>query len=205
MMSSEEERDPLGSFLDLVLGGGAGDQQHPVGVVDAADPLLAAVDAEGAVALVLGEGVQVGGVVAGVWLGQRHTEAQVAVHQRTQQLVALLFGAVLDQRHRAEDDVDDEEHVRARAAVGAQLLDDGGQFDDAHPLAAVFLGDGHAEKAGVGTVLPELGRPAFAVCHLPPVLVVVPLRDLPGGLFDEAQLLRFNESRVVGFRFRHAC
>ena len=80
-----------------------------------------------------------------------------------------LLGAVLDQRLEAEDaDVDGAAPVHARARRGDLLLDDR-RLGDAKAAAAVLLGDGDAEPAGLGHGVVELPGELVALVVLVPV------------------------------------
>ena len=162
---------------------GARDDEHVVGLVDAGDPDLAAVE-HPAVAVAARGGGDVVGVGAGVGLGDREGHRAGAVAQAGQPLLLLRLGAVAGDDRAADRRADD--HQQQRAALRGELLADRGDVADAAAPAAVLLGDVDAEVAVLADLEPEVGGLAAGAGLLGEVLAAV----LAGQLGDlRAQLL----------------
>ena len=152
----EEHGEALGALLDLVRRRRAREQQHQVGVQHAAGPHLLAVDDVAVVALLVGAGLELGGVGAGGGLGDaERLQSQLARGDARQ--VLLLLGGVAVPQHRAH-----RVHLRmAGGRVAARLVDGledsaAGRQRQARP--AVLLGDQRAQVAGLGQRIDERGR-----------------------------------------------
>ena len=98
-----------------------------------------------------------------------------------QQLLLLVLAAV--PQHRAHG-----VHLGvagAGVAAGAvHFLEDGGACADLQPRAAIFLRDQHAEIAGLGQRLHELGRVGHLAVELAPVFARKALAQLGDGVAD---------------------
>ena len=94
----DEDGQALGFLLDLVERGGAGQQDHQVGMFDPADPDLLAID-DPAVALANGRCGDLRRIGAGGRLGHAHRlKPQFAARNLRQIEPLLFFRAVTDQR-----------------------------------------------------------------------------------------------------------
>ena len=149
----QEDGETFGLARDFGKRRGAGEQQHEVGVLDAGDPDLLAID-DVAVAAALGECLDLGGVRAGGGLGDgERLQAEFAGCDRRQIAALLFFGAVAEQRSH-------DVHLRmARAGIGAgaiDLFEDDRGFGDAKAAAAVLGGNQRCEPSGGGEGLHEL-------------------------------------------------
>ena len=138
---------------------GARDDEHVVGLVDAGDVDLAAVE-HPLVAVAAGGGGDVVGVGAGVGLGDRERHRAGAVADAGQPALLLLLGAVAADDGAADRRADD--HQQQRAALRGELLADRGDVADAAATAAVLLGDVDAEVAVLADLQPQVGGLAAA-------------------------------------------
>ena len=132
----------------------AGHDQHRVGVLDARDVGLLAVE-EQLVAAALERGGEVVRVGAGVGLGDRERDLGRARRDAAQPMVLLVVGAVAGQ-DRADDRRRDDDQEQ-RLAGRRDLLADRGEPGHAEPAAAPLLGEVDAQVALLGERVPELG------------------------------------------------
>ena len=143
----KEDRQSLGFLFDLLQRGGAGQQDHQVGMLHPADPDLLSVD-HIAVALANGRRGDLGGVRAGGRLGHAHRlKPQLSACNLRQIEALLLFRAVPDQRV----------HIVHLAVAGAgiaagavDLFHDHARRRQRQAGAAIFLGDQGRHPAGLG-------------------------------------------------------
>ena len=144
-----EQRQPVGRLPALVLGRGAGDQQHLVGDRRrGGEGLLAVHDV--AVAVALGLGVERGGVEAGIGLGDGEAALDLALDDVGQDALLLLLGAEHHDRVGPEDvEMDRRGALQGGAQFGHGLHHDR-RLGDAEARAAIFLRHGDAEPAGIG-------------------------------------------------------
>ena len=123
---------------------------------------------EVAVAVAHRAGRKIEGVEAGIGLGHREARLVVPGDERRQHAALLFRGAELHHRVEAED-----VHVQRRGAgqAGARLrhrLHQDRGLGDAEPAAAMFLGDGDAEEAGLRKgAMKILGEAAVAILGEP--------------------------------------
>ena len=144
-----EQRQAVGRALALLLGRGAGDQQHLVGDRRRrGEGLLAVHDV--AVAVALGLGVERRGVEPGVGLGDGEAALDLALDDVGQDALLLLLGAEHHDRVGPEDvEMDGRGALQGRARFGHGLHQHR-RFGDAEARAAILLGHGDAEPAGIG-------------------------------------------------------
>ena len=98
-------------------------------------------------------------------------------------------GAVLDHGLHAEDRQVDRAGAVHRRAGPRDLLEQQRRLGDAEAVAAVLLGDGHAEPAALGDGVVELLREFVRLVLLHPVVVVELARQLGDGLADQLLVL----------------
>ncbi|MGX1043962.1 hypothetical protein AB7M41_003668 [Bradyrhizobium diazoefficiens] len=160
-----EQAEAVGGRAHLFQRRGARQQQDLVRDLRGRDPYLLAVDD---VAVVLGDraGLELGGVEAGIGLGDGEARLLAALDHRRQHALALLLGA-------EHDDGIEPEHVdmhgrgagHAGAGFGNGTHHDR-RFRDAEPRAAIGLRHADAEPAGVGQRLVEIVRKAAVMVLL---------------------------------------
>ena len=131
-----------------VVGGGGDEDVVGEGTVGHAD-LLAVEHPAVAVAPRGGDGV----VRVGAGLDEGGGEQTLAVRDAGQEPLLLLVAAELGDRQRAEHDGGQVGHGRHRAA---ELLEHDRRLEEPVPAAAVRLGEGDAEQAGLGELRPQL-------------------------------------------------
>ena len=152
----EEEAHPFGLLRHLLERRGARQQQHLVRFLRLGGKDLAPVD-HVVVALALGEGLDMGDVVAGVGFGHGEGGVQLAADHTRQMASLHLLAAVHHDRREAED----RQMDRAGGVHCARVRDlahDQCGLGDAEPATAVFLGNRHAQVAGLGHGLVEVVR-----------------------------------------------
>ena len=135
--------------------GGAAEQAVEVGLAAVGDPGLGAVD-DVVVAVAHRAGDQRGGVRAGLRLGQAVAAEQLAADQVGQPARALLVGAELGQREAGQGVHADA--LGHRGPDGRELLDDLQVDLVGLAAAAVLLGVGQAEQAGLAQGAEHLAR-----------------------------------------------
>ena len=176
-----EKAQALHRLGDLILGRRAGDDQDLVGPLGHGRPDFSTGDPV-AVAVLLGPGLQAGGVQPAVGLGDRETGLVLAGDDARQVALLLFVRAELHHRHQAEDvEVDGAGAGEAGSGLGHHLHDVAG-LGEAKARAAVRLRHGHPQPAagrhgggeGLGEVAGLVG-PA-------PVLVVEVGADAAHGL-----------------------
>ena len=163
----QEDGQPVGSLRHPVLGRGAREQQHEVGILRAARPDLLAVH-HIAVALAHRGRAQAQRVrSAARFRDAECLEAQLARRDLRQVALLLLVVAVAEQRaHNVHLSVAGP----GIAARGVDLLQHRASGGNRQTRAAVFLRDKHRQVAGVGQRLDE-GLRIFAVAvELAPVV-----------------------------------
>ena len=168
-----------------------GEHERDVGEVAHRDPHLVARDRPAVVGLP-GSGPEVGGVRAGVGLGQGEAAERLAGAQAGQPLTLLLLGSPRLDRAADERGLDRDDGA-GRGVGAADLLDDQRVADVVEPAAAVLLGDRGAQVAD----LPEL-RGQLAVEARGAVVVAdagddLPVGELAGRLRDQPLLVAEGE------------
>src|SRR4051794_38128650 len=164
--------DEAGEAAMLLLRVGLGEDQGEVGDVAEADPHLLAADRPAVLGLGRA-GALVGGVGAGVGLGQAEAAEPLAGAESRQPLLFLLLGAPLLDRASHEGGADGDH--RASGGIGAaDLLGDQPVADVVEAAAAVLFGDRGAEEAD----FPELAR-QLAVEAAGTVVLARRRQDLP--------------------------
>ena len=138
----------------LLLGVRLGEDQRDLGDVAHRDPHLVAADGPAVVRL-LRPRPQVGGVGAGVGLGQPEAPERLARAQPRQPLLLLLLGAPLLDRAADERGLDRDDGPGGGVGA-ADLLDDQRVADVVEAAAAVLLGDRGAEVADLAQLRREL-------------------------------------------------
>ena len=155
---------------------GLGEDQRDLGEVAERDPHLLAADRPARVGL-RRPGAEVGGVGAGVGLGQPEAAERLARAEPRQPALLLLLGAPALDRAGDERGLD-RDHGAGRGVGAADLLDDQPVAEVVEAASPVFLGDRGAEVAD----LAELAR-QLAVEAGGPVVVADPGGDLAVGEF----------------------
>ena len=137
------------------LGIGLGEDERELGVVAQRDPHLRAVELPRAVVLLDGARLLVGGVRAGVGLGEAEAAQPLARAQLGQVALLLLLGAPLEDRRADERGLHRDHRAHGRAAAPDLLADDRvGQV--VQPGAAVLAGHDRAQVALVGDLAHEV-------------------------------------------------
>ena len=190
-----EQRQAVGRLPALLLWSGAGDQEHLVGDLRRRRPHLLAVY-HVAVAVAFGAGVEGGRVEAGIGLGDGEAALYLALDDVGQDAPLLFLGAEHHDRVRAEDiEVNRRGALQRRARLGHRLHQQG-RLGDAETRAAVFLGHGDAQPAGIGHRLVEVvGKSAFLVLLQP--VPVVELGTQPGDAVADRELV-LGEGEIHG-------
>src|SRR5581483_777726 len=139
--------EAAGLILQLVVGGGAGQEEQEVAVLGARNEDLAAVD-DVLVALLNGARLEAGRLRPGVRLGDAEgLQAQLAAGDGRQIGLLLILGAVLEDRAHGV-------HLGVGgggiAAGVIDLLQDDGRLGDAQAGALVLGRDERAQPAGLG-------------------------------------------------------
>src|SRR5690606_32542616 len=137
----EEERELPAPGARIFAG--AGDDEHRVRLVDAADVDLLPVD-DVALALPPRARPQRVRVGARVRLGQREADARLSARETRQPARLLLVAAVA--REQRPDDRGRDDEQEQRAAGGGELFADEGELRDTEPSTAVLLREAHAQK-----------------------------------------------------------
>ena len=126
-----------------------------IGVVAVGGERLRAVDDPAAVFL-RGRGARAAGVGTGFGFGERPAAQLLALRERRDVLLFLLFVAEFvdvigaERIVRRDDDADRAVHAR-------ELFDDDGVLDVAHSRAAILLRENHAEKTHFGQLGNKFG------------------------------------------------
>ena len=188
----EEDREPFGALLHLVLGRGARQQQHEVGVLGAAGPYLLSVD-DVLVPVKDRRGGEAEGIGAAGRLGDAEgLEAQAPGGDLGQVAVLLGRAAVTqDGAHGVHLGV-------ARGTIAARGVD---LFQDRPPgvqgqaAAAVLLGDEGGQVAGLGEGLNELRGIGPLAVKRAPIGAGKALAQRPDGVPD---VLKFRLVRLHG-------
>ena len=170
----------------------ARDDQDVLGLVDAGDVDLLALE-HPLVAVTAGGGGDVVGVGAGVGLGDREGHRRGAVADPGQPALLLRVRAVARDHGPADRRADD--HHQQRAALGGQLLADGGHVADPAAATAVLLGHVDAEVAGLGDLHPQLGGLLAGSGALDEPLAAVAARQLRDLRAQLDSLLGLGETR----------
>ncbi len=162
----EEDADPLALAGGSLLGRGAGEQHHQVGVLGPRGPHLLAVDHVDVAPACRG-GRDRGGVGAGGGLCDAEgLQPRLAGGDLRQPGRLLLRRAVPQHRPHGV-------HLSVQgggvAAAGVDLLEDRHRRREAQAAAAVGFGDQHAEIAALGHRRHELGRVLPLAVEHPPV------------------------------------
>ena len=166
--------------------------EHVVGLVDAGDVDLAAVE-QPLVAVAAGGRGDVVGVGAGVGLGDRERHRAGAVGDARAASAASARRCRTGDHRPADRRADD--HHQQRAALCGELLAHRRDVADAAAPAAVLLGDVDAEVAVLAHLQPQVGRLAAAAGLLGEVLAPVLRRQLRHLLAQLLALLGLAEAR----------
>jgi hypothetical protein len=177
----EEQGHAVGALLHLVQGRGAGEEQALLRQLGLGVPDLAAPHAVAAVHL-RRPGGDVGGVGAGVGLGDAEGHVEVAPHHPRE--VRRLHGVRAVLHHRVHPE---HREVDGRAAVEAgprrrDLLEHDRGLGDPGAAATELLRDGDAHPPGVRERLVERPRELVPLVAPPPVLVGEVRADAADGL-----------------------
>lgn len=162
---------------------GAGDDEDGVGLVDAGDEGLLAVE-DPLVTVLLRRGGDVVAVGAGVGLGDAESADEFTGGDTGQPALSLVGGAEGGDDGTADRRGHDE-HQKA-ASLGGQFLLDDGELEEPRTAAAVLLGKVHPDEAEFAGFLPQFGGVLVGVGLLDHVLVAVLFGECTDGL---AQLL----------------
>ena len=143
----------------------------------------------------LREGLDAGGVEAGVRLGEAEAALVLAGDQPRHPARLLLRRAVHDDRMRPEQ-VDVHRRRRGHAAaVACDLVHHDRGLGDAEAGAAVLLRHGDPEPAGIGHRAVELEREHAVVVAREPVVVVEPRDDGAHAFADRRVIVRSARTR----------
>ncbi len=155
--------DEGGDALLAGIGIGDGEDDDDMAVLARGDELLGAVE-HIVIAVAARAGAQVGGVGAGLRLGQRKAADPFAARKLRQEALLLLLGAEFQDRHAADRAVDAHDG-RARPVAGGDFLEGHGIGDGAGVRAAIGFRHQHAEQAEFAHLLQLLAweRHAIAV------------------------------------------
>ena len=169
--STMNVESPCVLFVQLVVGRGAGEEQHEVGLTGAGDKDLLAVD-DITVALAHRRGFEAGGLRAGVGLGDAEgLEPQIAASDAGEVAALLLLAAMAQQHAHGVHLGVSGGGVAARAI---DLFEDDGAFGHAEAASAVLLGDHRAEPAQAGQLADELLGVLRLLVEVAPVAVGEP-------------------------------
>ena len=164
-----------------------GEDQRQLRVVAERDPHLLPVDAPAALDL-LGPGLQIGGVRAGVRLGQPEAAQRFPGAEARQPVLLLLLAAPAIDRG-ADQRGDNRHHGAHRRAASSHLLDDQAVGQIVHVAPAVLLGHEGAEEAHVGDLLDELGVEVLVAVVVTRSRGDLAVGELAGGLPDQPLLI----------------
>jgi hypothetical protein len=168
----EEQAQPVGAARGVLGPRRSGDDEHPVRLLDAADPDLLAIDAPAVAVLDRGRARRER-VASGLGLGERHAEREVPARDTRQEAAPLLLAPMPLDRDAAEHRRQHEELRDRGAAPGAAgLLDDDGHLAHAEAGAAVLLRDRDPDPARLREGAPELVRVGVLGVLALPVLEV---------------------------------
>ncbi len=163
----DEHRQAVGPFPGFLLGRGARQQDHQVGIFGAAGPDFLTVDDVTVVALAPGKRLQRGGIgAAGRFRDAERLQPQFAARDLRQPFCLLLFAAVSQQRAHGV-------HLgMAAAAIASGALDlfeDGGCGGQFQPGAAIFFRDQYREVSGLRQRVDEGARIGHLAVELAPI------------------------------------
>ncbi|MNZ53269.1 hypothetical protein D3C78_711420 [compost metagenome] len=182
-----EQAEAFGLVLHLFQRRGARQDQHLLGDAGGGDEGLHAAQ-HIVVAIAHGAGLELGGVEAGVRLGDHEAGAVLAGDQRRQHAVLLLFSTEDHDRVEAEDV---HVHRRSTAHAGAGFgdgLHHHGRFGDTEARAAVGFRNADAQPAVLCQGLVEFDGEAAGLVLFQPVVGVEALADLQDRFADLAML-----------------
>ena len=167
---------------------GLGEDERELGVVAQRDPHLRAVELPRAVVLLDGARLLVGGVRAGVGLGQAEAPQPLARAQVGQVALLLLLGAPLEDRRADQRRLHRDHRAHGRAAAPDLLADDRvGQVVQAR--AAVLARHDRAQVALVGEHAHEVEVEVVVARVLPRPGDDLLVGELARGLLDERLLV----------------
>ena len=167
---------------------GLGEDERELGVVAQRDPHLRAVELPRAVVLLDGARLLVGGVRAGVGLGEAEAAQPLARAQLGQVALLLLLGAPLEDRRADERGLHRDHRAHGRAAAPDLLADDRvGQVVQAR--AAVLARHDRAQVALVGDLAHEVEVEVVVARVLPRPGDDLLVGELARGLLDERLLV----------------
>ena len=173
-------------MLELRIG--LGEDERELGVVAQRDPHLRAVELPRAVVLLDGARLLVGGVRAGVGLGEAEAAQPLARAQLGQVALLLLLGAPLEDRRAHERGLHRDHRAHGRAAAPDLLADDRvGQVVQAG--AAVLARHDRAQVALVGDLAHEVEVEVVVARVLPRPGDDLLVGELARGLLDERLLV----------------
>src|SRR4051794_6515882 len=183
----DEQRGPQRALAAV---GEPADDEHRVGLVDAADPHLPAAE-HPLVAVPPRGGADLVRVRPGVGLGDGEGHRERTVGQARQPALLLLLGAE-PADHGAADGRGDDHHQQ-RAARRTQLLQDQRQLDHPAAPAAVLLGNVDPEEAGLADPGPQFVGVAAGAGLPQEVLLPVPGAQVGHGRPQRPQLVALVE------------